>query len=113
MVMNIVLLLFLISTASLNMLIPSYSTIIDEFAISESVIYLPDSLSVLVTAFVMVLWGYYTDKIDRNKVINWGQFYPCLGLFLPLFVPIFFNCLSPASSQEQEWDLPYPLLYLF
>ncbi|WP_457559471.1 MFS transporter [Candidatus Harpocratesius sp.] len=79
MVMNIVLLLFLISTASLNMLIPSYSTIIDEFTIPESLIYLPDSLSVLVTAFVMVLWGYYTDKIDRNKVINWGVILSVFG----------------------------------
>ncbi len=84
-VIALILLLIFISTASANMLIPSYGQIIDDFGIDSSKIYLPDSIAVMVEACVMVVWGYYTDRIDRNKVIHGGVFLSTLGFVLTSF----------------------------
>lgn len=37
----------------------------------------------------MVLWGYYTDKIDRNKVINWGAILSVFGFIFTAFCTSF------------------------
>ncbi|MHA1719189.1 MAG: MFS transporter [Promethearchaeota archaeon] len=85
-VIIVILLLSFINVASLNMLIPSYSAIISDFGKKySSLIYIPDSLSVLIGAFTMVIWGYYTDRLDRNKVIRWGVFLSTLGFLLTAF----------------------------
>ncbi len=83
--MGIVLQLMFINTASLNMLIPSYSVIIEEYGISDSLMYWPDSIAVLVTAFVMIIWGYFTDKVDRNKVIHGGAILSTVGFIFTAF----------------------------
>lgn len=86
-VIFVILLLSFINVASLNMMIPSYSAIIADFGEQySSSIYIPDALSVLIAAFTMVVWGYYTDRLDRNKVIRWGVFLSILGFLLTIFV---------------------------
>jgi MFS family permease len=85
-VILVILLLSFINVASLNMLIPSYAAIIADFGTQySSLIYIPDSLAVLIGAFTMVAWGYYTDRLDRNKVIRWGVFLSTLGFLLTTF----------------------------
>ena len=85
-VILVILLLSFINVASLNMLIPSYSDIISDFGEQYSnYILIPDSLSVLIIAFTMIIWGYYTDRLDRNKVIRWGVFLSTFGFLLTTF----------------------------
>ncbi len=82
----VILLLSFINVASLNMLIPSYAAIISDFGEHySSLIYIPDSLAVLIGAFTMVIWGYYTDRLDRNKVIRWGVILSTFGFLLTTF----------------------------
>ncbi|MHA1584643.1 MAG: MFS transporter, partial [Promethearchaeota archaeon] len=92
-VIMVVLLLLLINNASLNMLIPSYGVIIKDFQIRDEIIYFPDSLSVLISAFMMIIWGYYTDKLDRNKVINIGAFLSCVGFIFTAFCVNYFQLI--------------------
>ncbi len=85
-VILVILLLSFINVASLNMLIPSYSDIISDFGEQYSnYILIPDSLSVLIIAFTMIIWGYYTDRLDRNKVIRWGVLLSTFGFLLTTF----------------------------
>ena len=84
-VIIIVLVLMFINTASLNMLVPSYGSIINDFNIDKSLIYIPDSLLVMVSAVFSVIWGYYTDRIDRGKIIMGGAFLSTVGFLFSAF----------------------------
>ncbi|MHA1339140.1 MAG: MFS transporter [Promethearchaeota archaeon] len=68
-----------ISMATANMLIPQYGTIIQYFGIDKSLIGLPDSVFILVSAVVSVIWGYFTDRVDRNRVIMMAAFLWSIG----------------------------------
>lgn len=75
-------LLLFVSIACANMLIPSYAAVQAEFGISESLLAIPDAFFVLVSALFALLWGYYTDRIDRTKVIMAGAFSWTIGMML-------------------------------
>ncbi|MFX0071342.1 MAG: MFS transporter [Candidatus Hermodarchaeota archaeon] len=79
-----VLLLF-VSIACANMLIPSYSVIKEEFDIPEAFIAIPDALFLLVSACFALMWGYFTDRINRAKVIRLGAFCWTIGMFLTAY----------------------------
>lgn len=81
----LVLILIFVNSAVLNMLIPSYGVIVDEFGIDQSLVTLPDSLFVLVAAGCALVWGYYTDKLDRARVIMIGAFFWVVGSLLTAF----------------------------
>lgn len=67
------------------MLIPSYYAIQLEFHVLESLLAIPDAFFVLVSAFFALIWGYYTDRIDRTKVIMAGAFSWTIGMLLTAF----------------------------
>ncbi len=67
------------------MLIPSYAAIREEFDIPIALIAIPDALFILVSAFFAILWGYYTDRINRTKVIRVGAFCWTFGMLLTAF----------------------------
>jgi len=81
----LVMLLLFVSIACANMLIPSYGIIRIEFGISEALIAIPDSFFLLTSATFALIWGYYTDKIDRTKVIIAGAFSWTFGMMLTGF----------------------------
>jgi len=81
----LVMLLLFVSIACANMLIPSYGVIQFEFSIPEALIAIPDSLFLLTSATFALIWGYYTDRIDRTKVIIAGAFSWTLGMMLTGF----------------------------
>jgi len=64
------------------MLIPSYGVIREEFNIPEALIAIPDAFFVLTSALFAVVWGYYTDRINRSKVIMAGAFSWTIGMLL-------------------------------
>lgn len=78
----LVMLLLFVSIACANMLIPSYAAVQSEFGISESLLAIPDAFFVLVSALFALLWGYYTDRINRTKVIMAGAFSWTIGMML-------------------------------
>lgn len=67
------------------MLIPSYAAVKAEFKISDALIAIPDALFVLVSACFALMWGYFTDRIDRGKVIMAGAFSWTIGMLLTAF----------------------------
>jgi MFS family permease len=67
------------------MLIPSYGSIQEEFNIPEALIAIPDAFFILFSAFFALIWGYYTDRIDRGKVIMAGAFSWTIGMLLTSF----------------------------
>ncbi len=81
----LVIVLQFVSTAVATMLIPSYSIIIDYFNIDKSIVGIPDSLFILVTAALSVFWGYYTDRVDRSKVVLAGAFMWSIGTIITAF----------------------------
>ncbi|TFF98142.1 MAG: MFS transporter [Promethearchaeota archaeon] len=81
----LVCILLFISTACANMLIPSYSAIKQEFKIAEALIAVPDASFVLISAFFALIWGYYTDRINRTKLIFAGAFSWTIGMLLTGF----------------------------
>ena len=83
-ILLVVLLLF-ISIACANMLIPSYTVIQEEFGHPVALNAIPDASFVLISAFFALLWGYYTDRIDRGKVIMAGAFSWTIGMMLTAF----------------------------
>ena len=89
-------LLLFVSIACANMLIPSYSAVKEEFVVPESLLAIPDAFFVLISAFFSLLWGYYTDRIDRTKVIMAGAFSWTFGMLLTAFS---FNYLMLISSR--------------
>ncbi|UYP44472.1 hypothetical protein NEF87_000757 [Candidatus Lokiarchaeum ossiferum] len=110
-VIILVLLLLLLYTSSLNVLIPSYSPIIEDFGIKNSLIYLPDSLSVLISAFIMILWGYYTDRIDRNKIIIGGAFLAVIGFIGTAFCQNFLQLLFARILTGAGLGFALPVAY--
>ena len=81
----LVMLLLFVSIACANMLIPSYGVIQFEFGIPEALIAIPDSFFLLTSATFALIWGYYTDRIDRTKVIIAGAFSWTFGMILTGF----------------------------
>jgi len=81
----LVMLLLFVSIACANMLIPSYGVIRIEFGIPEALIAIPDSFFLLTSATFALIWGYYTDRIDRTKVIIAGAFSWTFGMMLTGF----------------------------
>ncbi len=81
----LVMLLLFVSIACANMLIPSYGVIRIEFNIPEALIAIPDSFFLLTSATFALIWGYYTDRIDRTKVIIAGAFSWTFGMILTGF----------------------------
>ncbi len=81
----LVMLLLFVSIACANMLIPSYGVIRIEFGIPEALIAIPDSAFLLTSAIFALIWGYYTDRIDRTKVIIAGAFSWTFGMMLTGF----------------------------
>ncbi|MFW9950346.1 MAG: MFS transporter, partial [Candidatus Thorarchaeota archaeon] len=81
----LVMLLLFVSIACANMLIPSYGVIRFEFGIPEALIAIPDSFFLLTSATFALIWGYYTDRIDRTKVIIAGAFSWTFGMMLTGF----------------------------
>lgn len=84
------------------MLIPSYSAIKKEFQIDEALIAVPDASFVLISAFFALIWGYYTDRINRTKLIFAGAFSWTIGMLLTgfsinLFMIIVSRLLSGAG----------------
>jgi MFS family permease len=78
-------LLLFVSIACANMLIPSYPAIRFEFMIPESLIAIPDAFFVLISACCALIWGYFTDRIDRIKVIIAAAFSWTIGMMLTAF----------------------------
>ncbi|MEJ2280174.1 MAG: MFS transporter, partial [Candidatus Lokiarchaeota archaeon] len=68
-----------------NMLIPSYAAIQKEFHIQEAFIAIPDASFVLVSACFALIWGYYTDRVNRTKLIIAGAFSWTVGMLLTAF----------------------------
>ncbi|MFX1322629.1 MAG: MFS transporter [Promethearchaeota archaeon] len=81
----LVMLLLFVSIACANMLIPSYAAIRQEFNIPEALIAIPDAFFILISAIFALLWGYWADKIDREKVLLAGAFSWTLGMLLTAF----------------------------
>ncbi|MFX1410234.1 MAG: MFS transporter [Promethearchaeota archaeon] len=81
----LVMLLLFVSIACANMLIPSYAVIQEEFNILVALIAIPDAFFILISAFFALIWGYYTDRIDRGKVILAGAFSWTIGMMLTAF----------------------------
>ncbi len=81
----LVMLLLFVSTACANMLIPSYVAIQQEFNIPETLLAIPDAFFVLISAVFALLWGYWADRINRNKVLIAGAFSWTIGMILTAF----------------------------
>ncbi len=67
------------------MLIPAYGAIKKEFGIPEELLAIPDSLFVLISAAFALIWGYFTDRINRTKLILAGGFSWTIGMLLTGF----------------------------
>ena len=89
-------LLLFVSIACANMLIPSYPAIRQEFNIPEALIAIPDAFFLLISAVFALLWGYWADKIDREKVLIAGAFSWTFGMILTAFSP---NYLMLVASR--------------
>jgi len=103
--------LLFISTACASMLIPSYATIQKEFKISESVIAIPDAFFVLVSALFALVWGYYTDRINRTKVIMAGAFSWTFGMMLTAFSNSFFMLIISRVASGAGLGCVLPVGY--
>ncbi|MFX1340113.1 MAG: MFS transporter [Promethearchaeota archaeon] len=64
------------------MLIPSYAAIKQEFDIPIALVAIPDALFILTSACFAIIWGYYTDRISRTKVLRVGAFCWTFGMLL-------------------------------
>ncbi|GAB4317204.1 MAG: hypothetical protein Kow0069_19820 [Promethearchaeota archaeon] len=93
----LVLILIFLNNAVANMLIPSYTAIIEEFRIPEDIVALPDSSFILVSAGFALMWGYFTDKIDRARVIFIGALCWCLGSVVTAFARTYFQLFLARS----------------
>lgn len=78
-------LLLFVSIACANMLIPSYGAIQQEFDIPVALIAIPDALFILTSACFAIIWGYYSDRINRTKVLRVGAFCWTFGMLLTYF----------------------------
>ncbi|TXT62501.1 MAG: Inner membrane transport protein YdhP [Promethearchaeota archaeon] len=64
------------------MLIPAYGAIKIELGVPEELLAIPDALFLLVSALFALIWGYYTDRINRTKLILAGGFSWTIGMLL-------------------------------
>lgn len=83
----IVIVLQFIAMATANLLIPQYGNVITYFGIPNSLIGFADSVFILASAGMSLLWGYYTDRIDRNRVVMIGAFLWSIGTTFSAFIP--------------------------
>ncbi|MHA1898650.1 MAG: MFS transporter, partial [Promethearchaeota archaeon] len=81
----LIIVLQFVAIAAANMLIPSYAIVIDYYHIDNSYIGVPDGIFVLVSAILSLIWGYYTDRIDRSRVIMIGAFLWSIGTTITAF----------------------------
>ncbi|MCJ7647958.1 MAG: MFS transporter, partial [Candidatus Lokiarchaeota archaeon] len=107
----LVMVLLFISTACASMLIPSYATIQKEFNISESLIAIPDAFFVLTSALFALVWGYYTDRINRTKVIMAGAFSWTFGMMLTAFSNSFFMLIISRVASGAGLGCVLPVGY--
>lgn len=103
--------LLFISTACASMLIPSYATIQKEFNINESLIAIPDAFFVLTSALFALVWGYYTDRINRTKVIMAGAFSWTFGMMLTAFSNSFFMLIISRVASGAGLGCVLPVGY--
>jgi len=103
--------LLFISTACASMLIPSYATIQKEFNVSESLIAIPDAFFVLTSALFALVWGYYTDRINRTKVIMAGAFSWTFGMMLTAFSNSFFMLIISRVASGAGLGCVLPVGY--
>ena len=103
--------LLFISTACASMLIPSYATIQEEFNINESLIAIPDAFFVLTSALFALVWGYYTDRINRTKVIMAGAFSWTFGMMLTAFSNSFFMLIISRVASGAGLGCVLPVGY--
>ncbi len=103
--------LLFISTACASMLIPSYATIQKEFNISEALIAIPDAFFVLISALFALVWGYFTDKINRTKVIMAGAFSWTFGMILTAFSNSFFMLIISRVASGAGLGCVLPVGY--
>ncbi|MHA1728890.1 MAG: MFS transporter [Promethearchaeota archaeon] len=81
----LIIVLQFIAIACANMLIPSYSKMVEYYGVDISLEGIPDAIFVFVSAGFAVVWGYYTDKIDRTRVVMVGAFLGSIGTTLTAF----------------------------
>ncbi|MHA1821885.1 MAG: MFS transporter [Promethearchaeota archaeon] len=81
----LIMVLQIVSIATANMLIPSYGIIIDYYNVDKSLVGFPDSVFIFTSAFMAIIWGYYTDRIDRSRVIMMGAFFWAIGTTFTAF----------------------------
>ncbi len=85
------------------MLIPSYAVIKEEFGIPEALIAIPDGLFILVSAGFALIWGYYTDRLDRSKVLLAGAFSWTTGMLLTAFSVSYQGCRADQKIGGPFW----------
>ncbi len=93
------------------MLIPSYSIIMVEFNVPEAYIALPDASFVLISAGFALVWGYYTDRINRTMVILAGAFSWTIGMLLTAFSISFIMLLSSRALSGAGLGCVLPVGY--
>ena len=107
----LVMFLLFVSIACANMLIPSYGVIRIEFNIPEALIAIPDAFFLLTSASFALIWGYYTDRIDRIKVIMAGAFSWTFGMILTAFSTNFSMLLISRMASGMGLGCVLPVGY--
>ena len=107
----LVMFLLFVSIACANMLIPSYGVIRIEFNIPEALIAIPDAFFLLTSASFALIWGYYTDRIDRIKIIMAGAFSWTFGMILTAFSTNFSMLLISRMASGMGLGCVLPVGY--
>jgi MFS family permease len=81
----LIIVLQFVANAATNMLIPSYGVVITYYNIDKALVGIPDAVFILVSAALAVMWGYFTDRIDRARVIMVGAFMWSIGTLIVAF----------------------------
>ncbi|MHA1106659.1 MAG: MFS transporter, partial [Promethearchaeota archaeon] len=72
---------------------------------------IPDAFFVLVSALFALLWGYYTDRINRSKVIMAGAFSWTFGMMLTAFSNSFFMLIISRVASGAGLGCVLPVGY--
>jgi MFS family permease len=64
------------------MLIPAYGAVNKELGVPEQLLAIPDALFLLASSSFALIWGYYSDRINRTKLILAGGFSWTIGMLL-------------------------------
>lgn len=89
-VLVFVLILMFTNVTAANLLIPSYAALIEYYDLAQrSLVYLPDTLFVLMAAVFGVIWGYISDKFNKKTVVNIGSGISAIGFLLTAFIRTF------------------------